>query len=99
VNPHGDTVWDLEKDDLPDYPLDVVQEVNRLANGDTVIANWIAGDNKPENWPNTVQIIEVTPDKKVVWVLSQWSDPDLGPASSIQLLDEPGVPEKGELQR
>lgn len=24
---------------------------------------------------------------------------DLGPASSIQLLDEPGVPENGDLQR
>jgi hypothetical protein len=46
-----------------------------------------------------VQIIEVTPEKKVVWVLSQWKDPDLGPASSIQLLDQPGIPEKGELQR
>jgi hypothetical protein len=99
VNPKGDVVWDLEPQDLPGFPLDVVQEVNRLANGDTVIANWIAGDNKPDQWPNTVQIIEVTPEKKVVWVLSQWSDPDLGPASSIQLLDQPGIPEKGELQR
>jgi hypothetical protein len=32
--------------------------------------------------------------------LSEWKDPDLGPASSIQLLDEPGAPESpGEQQR
>jgi len=99
VNPKGEVVWDLEPQDLPGFPLDVVQEVNRLANGDTVIANWIAGNNKPDQWPNTVQIIEVTPAKKVMWVLSQWKHPDLGPASSIQLLDQPGIPEKGELQR
>jgi len=40
---------------------------------------------------------EVTPDKKIVWALQDWKD--LGPASSTQLLDEPGVPENGDLQR
>jgi len=35
----------------------------------------------------------------VVWALRQWKDPDLGPASSIQLLDQPGFPENGDLQR
>jgi hypothetical protein len=38
----------------------------------------------------------VSPDKQVVWALSSWKDPDLGPATSIQLLDEPGAPEDGE---
>jgi hypothetical protein len=38
-----------------------------------------------------------TIDKKVVWALRDWVT--LGPASSTQLLDEPGVPEKGEQQR
>lgn len=44
-----------------------------------------------------MQLVEVTPDKKVVWALRDWNV--LGPASSTQLLDERGVPEKGELQR
>jgi hypothetical protein len=48
-------------------------------------------------WPLHVQLIEVTPDKKVVWALRDWVT--LGPASSTQLLDEPGIPEKGEQQR
>ena len=64
-----------------------------------MICNWIAGATKPEDWAGTVQILEVTPDKKVVWALRQWKDPNLGPASSIQLLDEPGIPENGDLQR
>ncbi|HEY0760100.1 MAG TPA: hypothetical protein VGD59_12685 [Acidisarcina sp.] len=99
VNPKGETVWEVTKDELPGIHLAGVQEAERLANGDTVICNWIAGATKPELWPATPQIVEVTPDKKVVWVLRQWENPDLGPASSIQLLDEPGVPENGDLQR
>jgi len=89
----------LGKNELPSYPLDVVQEVGRLDNGNTLIANWVAGNVKPDNWPSTIQIIEVTPAKKVAWALQQWKDPDLGPASSIQLLDQSGVSENGDLQR
>jgi len=98
VNPKGESVWEINKNDLPGITLYTVQEVSRLANGNTVICNW-AGSTKKENWPTVVQIIEVTPDKKVVWALREWTNPDLGPASSIQLLDEPGVAEKGALQR
>ena len=47
-----------------------------------------------------VSASEVTPEKKIVWALSQWKDPDLGRAFSIQLLDEPGTPENpGDVQR
>jgi hypothetical protein len=41
--------------------------------------------------------IEVTPDNKVVWALHDFST--LGPASSIQLLDQPGIAEKRDMQR
>lgn len=41
----------------------------------------------------------MTPEKKVVWAFREWTDPDLGPASCIQLLDEPGADENGDLQR
>jgi len=98
VNSKGEIVWELKKDDLPGFPLHVVQEVSRLKNGNTVICNWSGFLKKPE-WPTVFQIIEVTPDKREVWALREWLDPDLGPASSIQLLDEPGKAEKGELQR
>ena len=96
VNRQGETVWEVNKDDLPGIHLYTVQEVDRLANGNTVICNW-SGSLPLSEWPGTVQVVEVSPDKKVVWALKDWET--LGPASSIQLLDEPGIPEKGELQR
>jgi hypothetical protein len=99
VDHSGKVVWEITKDELPGFPLATVQEASRLANGNTVICNWVAGGTKPEDWPSTVQILEVTPGKKVVWALQEWKDPNLGPAWAIQLLDEPGVPENGGLQR
>ncbi len=96
VNSKGETVWEIDKDDLPGITLLTVQEVSRLANGNTLINNW-AGSRPFEEWPHTVQLVEVTPAKKVVWALRDWST--LGPASSTQLLDEPGAAEKGQLQR
>jgi hypothetical protein len=96
VNNNGETVWELNKNDLPGITLSSVQEVSRLANGNTLINNWVGGLPQ-EEWPKVVQLIEITPEKKVVWALRDWQN--LGPATSTQLLDEPGVPEKGELQR
>jgi hypothetical protein len=96
VNAKGETVWEINKDDLPGIPLHTVQEVSRLANGNTLINNWV-GNVPTAEWPSIVQLIELTPEKKVVWALRDWSV--LGPASSTQLLDEPGNPEKLELQR
>ena len=101
VNPKGETVWDFTQKDVPDIKLFIIQEVSRLANGNTVLCNWCPnGLKNAQDWANSVQVLEVTPEKKVVWALRSWSgDADLGPASSIQLLDEPGIPEKGEQQR
>jgi hypothetical protein len=96
VNVKGETVWEINKDDLPGIPLYTVQEVSRLSNGNTLINNWV-GSVPLADWPKIVQLIEVTPEKKVVWALRDWTI--LGPASSTQLLDEPGAGEKGELQR
>jgi hypothetical protein len=39
------------------------------------------------------------PERKVVWAIREWEKPDLGPASCVQLLDEPGRAEELELQR
>jgi hypothetical protein len=90
VNPGGETVWEFTQADVPDIRLFNTQTADRLANGDTVITNWCAGDRNADDWPHTVQVIEVTRGKRVVWALRSWTGPgDLGPASSIQLLDEP----------
>jgi alpha-glucosidase len=87
VNHAGQIVWGLEKDDLPGIPLHTVQEVTRLDNGNTLINNW-AGSRPRTEWPKIVQLIEVTPEKKIVWALRDWDT--FGPASSTQLLDQKG---------
>jgi len=96
VNRKGEAVWEINKDDLPGIRLHTVQEVTRLANGNTLINNWV-GSVAQEDWPGVVQLIEVTRDKKVVWALRDWTT--LGPASSTQLLDEPGSVERRQQER
>lgn len=100
VDPQGKTVWELKDGELP-FKLYNVQEVTRLANGNTLINNWCGnGLRDVAAWPTSVQLVEVTPDKKIVWQVQSWDSPNLGPASATQLLDEPGVPEEpGALQR
>ena len=97
INPQDQIVWQFGNDDLKGTGIQLfgVHQCERLANGDTVLCNWVAGTrglNKTNDWPKTVQAIEVTPDKKVVWALREWKDPDLGTGSEIQMLDEPGNP-------
>ncbi|MFT3866935.1 MAG: DUF362 domain-containing protein [Nibricoccus sp.] len=101
VNARGEIVWEFSQKDVPDIKLFSLQEANRLENGNTVISNWCPnGVKDPKKWPTTVQVVEVTPEKKVVWALRSWdTEANLGPATNIQLLDEPGVPELGEQNR
>jgi len=90
VNPKGEKVWELTQADVPEIKLFNLQTAHRLVNGNTVICSWVAGDNNTSHWPGTVQVFEVTPEKKGVWALSSWDNPaDLGPATHIQLLDQP----------
>jgi len=98
VDKDGKIVWSIEKNDLTSMGIVLrdVQTANRLANGNTVFCNR-GGSDKTHRF-DYVQVVEVTPDKKVVWVLQDWIN--LTSASGIQLLDEPGIPEKpGDLQR
>jgi hypothetical protein len=93
VNPKGETVWEFKL--ATDLPPGIVfpdsQSCTRLANGNTVLCS--RGNNG-----KACQLIEVTPDKKVVWALKDWTD--LGPASAVQMLDDPGIPENpGDLER
>jgi hypothetical protein len=85
VNPKGETVWQLKPDDLPsEYRFINTQTCTRLANGNTIICSRGGNGKGP-------QLVEVTPEKKVVWVLQDWAD--LGPATAVQVLDDPGIPE------
>jgi hypothetical protein len=90
INRKGETVWEWTAADTPEYKFTNVQTATRLPNGNTIINEWF------NQWsdkldPNTapVQAIEVTPDKKVVWALRSWTPPaDLGPSTTIQVLDD-----------
>ena len=95
VDPSGKTVWEFTPSDVPDYKVSGLQTATRLPNGNTLINNWAnpwRSNVDPNNVP--VQAWEVTPEKKVVWALRSWTEPAaLGPATTIQILDEPNVSE------
>ena len=94
VNAGGESVWELTAADLPDYKVSQFQIATRLPNGNTLVNNWVnQWSTKIDPATAPVQAWEVTPQKKVVWALRSWIDPNLGPATTIQLLDEPSVPE------
>jgi hypothetical protein len=97
VSRKGETVWEFTQADLPPgIAFRNIQTAERLANGNTVIFS-STGGTKAVDRPNLIQAIEVTPAKKTVWVLKDWKN--LGPATTAQFLDQPGVPEKpGDLQ-
>jgi hypothetical protein len=86
VDSKGETAWEFKNNDLPAACRFAAapQSCTRLANGNTIFCS---RGNKGQG----PQLVEVTPGKKVVWVLQDWKT--LGPASAVQLLDDPGIPE------
>ncbi|HKG07455.1 MAG TPA: hypothetical protein VKB19_13390, partial [Pedobacter sp.] len=88
----GQVIWDLPLADLKGYNLTSPQIAIRLPNGNTLINNWFnqwSSKLDPNNLP--VQAVEVTPDKKIVWALRSWTNPDLGPSTTFQLLNDPNT--------
>ena len=86
VTPDKKIVWQVTPADLPAaYNYENSQSATRLSNGNTIICSRGGKAEGP-------QLVEVTPDKKVVWVLQDWMD--LGPATAVQILDDPGIPER-----
>jgi hypothetical protein len=66
VTPEKEIVWKLEQNDLPGITLAWVTQVARLPNGNTLLVNCHAGPANP-------QILEVTPDKQVVWTFKDFT--------------------------
>lgn len=89
VNRKGETVWEFTAADAPELNLANMQTATRLKNGNTLITQWVNEWSGPIDKASApVQAIEVTPEKKVVWVLRSWTPPaDLGPSTTIQILD------------
>jgi hypothetical protein len=93
INPKGETVWEFTAADAPDYKFGSMQIATRLPDGNTLINNWGNTGGKISPDAALVQALEITPGKKIVWALRSWTNPALGPSTTIQVLDEPGVPE------
>ncbi len=92
VTRRGDSVWSWSPSDTPAYKFASLQQAWRLPNGNTVINNWVNEWNTTTrvNEPDTIQTIELSPAKQVVWALQSWSAPaNLGPATTLQFLDTP----------
>jgi outer membrane protein assembly factor BamB len=76
-------VWSISESELPGIKLAYVAQVERLPNGDTIIANCHAGPANP-------QVIEVDQDKKVVWSYRDFEH--FGNAQPVAfVLDVPGA--------
>jgi hypothetical protein len=92
VNRAGRTVWELRLSELPrELAFHGSQTCVRLANGNTLLCS-------RGNGGEGSQLVEVTPDKRVVSAMYDWSR--FGPATAVQALDDPGVPENpGDLER
>lgn len=81
VDPAGKEVWTIGRNDLPGIELAWMTQVARLPNGNTVIVNC-------HGRPTDPQLIEVSPEKKVVWSYRDWET--LGGATPVaEVLDDP----------
>lgn len=65
VDKDGKTVWSVDEKELPGVTLAWITMVDRLSNGNTLIVNCHGGENNP-------QLIEVDPNKKVVWTFKDF---------------------------
>ena len=87
IDRRGNVIW---KKNLSGYGVTSPQKAIRLKNGNLLVNNWYNEWNKtPMDTLNApVQAIEITPEGGLVWSLCAWKDPDLGPSTTIQPLDQ-----------
>ncbi len=84
VTPDKEVVWELKQDDLPGIRLAWVTTLQVLPGGNIVLGNCHAGEKNP-------QVIEITPDKNVVWTFHDFER--FGNAlTNTQILSTDGVP-------
>ena len=95
ITRRGDAVWAFTPSEAPGYKFFYLQQAWRLSNGNTVVSSWVnEWSTTPEQRNGTLQALELTPSKEVVWALASWAPPaDLGPLTTLQFLDEPSAPE------
>ena len=79
VNPKGEIVWSIGREELPGIKLFWITQLHALPNGNVVLTNTHAGPDYP-------QIIEVNRNKEILWTFSNW-DPLGNGLCANQLLD------------
>ena len=89
VDSEGKTVWQLSNADLPKELIKDACGAQRLPNGNTVITSYGIGVDR-------TKLIEVTPDKKVVWT---YTDNHEHGIHNFQILDTNGRPLEGPAMR
>jgi hypothetical protein len=62
TDPTGKIVWQVTANELPGISIKFATGLQRLPNGNTVFTNWLGHNHFGE----TPQIVEITPEKKVV---------------------------------
>ncbi len=91
VDAKGKTVWQVTNDDLPEAMIKDACGGQRLPNGNTVIASYGRSGKG-------VKLLEVTPEKKVVW--THVSDVDKSPGiHEFQILDTDGKALEGAVMK
>jgi hypothetical protein len=85
VDTAGKTVWQVQSNELAGVQLKFMAGLERLPNGDTLMANWLGH----KQFGSTADLIEVTPDKRVVWQFSGGGK--IKTISSALILDEPAA--------
>jgi len=93
VDADAKVVWQLSNQDLPNAPLKFLTGFHRLPNGNTLISNWL-GHGQFGKAPH---LLEITPDKRVVW--SYANHTDMRTISAVQVLDAEGRVLPGEMLR
>ena len=93
VDPSGKVVWELNENDLPRNPLRLMAGCQRLPNGNTLFCVYLGHGHIGEQ----PMVIEVTPDKKVVWEFADHAQ--FKTVNQIQSLEVKGDVTKGEILR
>ena len=83
VDTNNQTVWQVRGDELQGVSLRFMAGLERLPNGDTLMCNWLGHRNQ---FGQTADLIEVTPDKKVVWKF--YGGGQIKTVSSVLVLDD-----------
>jgi outer membrane protein assembly factor BamB len=85
VDPEGRVVWSVTSGDLSGISLKFMTGFHRLPNGNTVMSNWL-GHGQFGKAPH---LIEVTPEKKVVWTFADHQT--MKTISQVVILDAPAA--------